>query len=401
MKLNLIKSAVFESSTAKQHDSQIVKTIVRELGKQSAYRIFEAYDIKPDDYSKWLDVIIGYASDEGIKLNNKSSFFDVAFAVLENDPANIDYSLQEAIVNKLWIDYKASKQQSKIDKLHKVAREEEQLSYAIRKMKKNRSFEDEQFLSGAGMEEEYQSDWDIDKEYDENGDEYQDHDYDENGDDYNDDEDDEDDIPFTGDEESDDLIRRQGREIEKSKDLEDFDSSEREFTSKHRDEIERPRKSSRFEENEEQCPFKEGTLVHYKKDGNNYKVAIEDGPGETIGLKFNGRIKLVPIKDVECIKSEENEESFTRSHKSNKISLLHDVLTGEKSREHLTKLQKQIEDEGANIFVSHHAKAPRNPHPAGSFAYKSWQKGFDSAAKETWAPKPVKVEVKKTKPKKK
>ena len=477
MKLNLIKSAVFESDIAKRHNKRIVETVINKLGKRAAYRIFETYESNPKDYSKWLDVIVGYAKDEGVKLNNKSNFFDVAFAVLENDPANIDHNLQEAIANKLWIDYKASKQQSKIDRLHKVAREEEQLSYAIKRMKKKNSFEDEQFLSGAGMEEEQESDWDtdeygddyddreydeygdprIDREYDEYGDPRIDRKYDEYGDeeeeyesdwdidqeqeDYDDDEqyseqdtedyddgdeyDTDEDIPFTDDEQEDYQINKRGREMSKSRDLEDFDPSEKESydrdesTSRRGKEMSKSRDLEDFdpserqhrthkvkirrEENEEQIKFPKNKLVHYKKDGNNYCVAIEDGPGDTIGLMINNRIKLVPIKDIEAIKAEENEETFGNSRSSNKVSLLHDVLTGEKSREHLTKLQKQIEDEGANVFTAHHTKSPRNPHPSGSFAHKSWQKGYDSAAKETWGPKPVKIDIKKpkAKPKKK
>jgi hypothetical protein len=379
MNLKLLKSVVFETSTATHHDKRIINAVVKKLGYTAAHRIFEVYDIQPTDYTKWLDVIIGYAKDEGIKLTNKSTFFDVALAVLGNDPANIDHNLQEAIVNKLWIDYKSTNQQTKIDKLHKVAREEEQLSYAINRIRGKRPTEDEQFLSGAGMdEEEYHTDWGIDTDEDEDED-----------DQYDDEDEDE-------DEDEDDNPRLSNHSSRRAKEHDHISTS---HTHKKSDKSRSSNHSiMRSEENEETAQFAKHSLVHYKKDGNNYSVAIEDGPGNTIGLLVNNRIKLVQIKDVESIKSEDEEYSGT----TNKTSYLHDVLTGEKSKEHLNALQRQIEDDGANIFTNHHVKAPRNPHPTGSFAYKSWQKGFDSAAKDTWAPKKVEAVIKpKPKPKKK
>ena len=63
-------------------------------------------------------------------------------------------------------------------------------------------------------------------------------------------------------------------------------------------------------------------------------------------------------------------------------------------------LSSKIENDGANAWTAHHAKLPKNPHPKGSIAFKAWEKGVASAAKEVWAPKPVLVDPKtKAKPK--
>ena len=439
MKLDLIKSAVFESAISKHEEKSNIKEMADMIGMDAAKYIFEAYQASPEDYNKWLDVIIGYAQDEGIKINKKTNFQEVAFAVLENDPAgSFDSDLQDAIVNKLWMDYKAHCQQTKIDKLNRVAQEEEQLAYAIDRMRNNDSAEDEQFLSGAGMEEEeddfgdispedvaelqqkfaggeinynqfkqaldqleytnqsmrnaergyrpgYQSaaddvedrEWAQLDSYSRKDDDYEEDDYEENDYEENEEFEPEDDgmydLPFTDDEIEDERIQQQARAQQHAKELEDFD-----------------RASLSFQDEEKTQKFVRGQLVLCKKDNSMYKVEIPDGPGDMVGILVNGRIKMCPSKDL--VIQEENEES-TSKH-DNKLSFLHQVLTGEKSNDHLKQLQKNVELDGANAWTTHHAKSPRNPHPKGSLAYKHWQRGFESAAKDVWQPKKVEVDSK-------
>ncbi|PPD55470.1 MAG: hypothetical protein CTY12_00410, partial [Methylotenera sp.] len=133
-------------------------------------------------------------------------------------------------------------------------------------------------------------------------------------------------------------------------------------------------------------PFQAGQTVLSKKDKNPYLVKIPDGPNDQVGIMVGSRIQMVPRKDLVAYEQEENEET---APSPNKKSFLHDVLTGENSRENIQKLQKKMEDDGANAWTTHHAKMPKNPHPKGSLAYKAWQRGMEKAAKDIWAPKPV------------
>lgn len=507
MSLSLFQQVVKANSHVSESRSKMVETVSTILGKKSAKKIFESYQVSQDDYSKWLEVVLGYAADEGINIKNKGNFFEVAFSVLENDPVGIDYELQETIANKLWVDYKAHQQHQKVSKVVQAKEEEEQLKYAIKKMKKG--IEDEEFkpsprrgskynrLARASsddldidntdefsMESSFDPDYDsislddyptdyssngeggikstyrdkqrwddspsdldlnlerkyskyrepsrdefngtkdlTDKEYfarygktieDEESydqsvpahawstnsgsseftskhfeddwgiDEPQ---YDEE--DYDSDEYDlEKELPFTDDEieqSRDAQIMSRGKEMQHSRNLEDFDLASKEKLQK----ANRP-----APEEEESNSLKQGQIVKYKKDGASYKVEIPDGPGSTVGVLMGSRIKMIPIKDLEVEKVNATHEEEEETNGTGSKSFLHQLLTGENSKQHLSVLQKQVEDEGANEFAKHFSKSPKNPHTKGSFAHKAWQKGFDSSAKEIWAPKPVEIDPK-------
>lgn len=413
MLLNLIKNAVNESKYS-SHKKKTISTITEAVGSaEIARRIVEAYQVGPSDYNKWLDVILGYARENGYNLSRKATFQDVAYGVLENDPAPIDIDMQDAIVNTLWANFKAQQQQSKVDKVHRAKEEEEQLKYALKKM---RGHEDEQeaafsqaYKAAQGMEdEEYdfdsldQDDVDYIDRNAQDWDEQDEFTYDDMDDDFGDR-----DIEFDRDED----IMSRGREMQHSRDLEDFDPASDEGMDKYQqiqgrgqrmrherdledfDPASKPRTYRALEQEEMgkkdyASPFHSGQVVICKKDGKSYTVDIPDGPGDNVGINVDGIVKMVPAKDLEVPKAREEEET-TSKQSGGKISFLHDVLTGEHSREHMNALQKKIEIEAANAWTRHHAKMPKNPHPKGSIAYKAWEKGIASAAKEVWAPKPV------------
>ena len=568
MSFSLIKQALTESKFSPT-TRQKIDVLTQQLGREKAMRIVESFEITPDDYETWLNVILGYAEEEGINIKRKGDFMEVAGAVLENDPVPMDIEMQSAVLKTLWANYKAQQSHSKVQGAIRAKEEEEQLKYALKKFSK-KGMEEEQYYNhedpdhpsriipdedldyyshshsimdrrggdyrikskynnkndrypthdemnrikdvtgdedeeaqfaqlykaSQGMEDEQYSDDAYDAMYDavdELMDEAKEaarygqfdeadrlrwraltavgnhnpkvrnwvqsfdfYDYvDEVGyapdyepeedeeftaadmeddlgdrdsgwrDNFRDDEDwyaeqdaDQDDLPFTDDEfddteEGQQIISR-GREMQHSRELDDFDPASDEGMDKDQQIIDRGRNmkrsrdiedfdvrskpSVRFAAEQEEVgkdyssPFTVGQTVISKKDKNPYLVKIPDGPGDQVGIQVGSRIQMVPRKDLTAYEQEENEEQ--QAPASSKKSILHDLLTGANSRDNLAKLQKQIEDEAANAWVHHHAKSPKNPHPKGSLAYKAWEKGFTSAAKDVWAPKPVLVDPK-------
>lgn len=500
MSFSLIKQALTESKFSPT-TRQKIDVLTQQLGKEKAMRIVESFEITPDDYETWLNVILGYAEEEGINISRKGDFMEVAGAVLENDPVPMDIEMQGAIIKTLWNNYKAQQAHSKVQRVARAREEEEQLKYALKKFSsKGQENEESQpafaqaYKASQGMEEEqysddaydamhdavdelmdeakeaarygqfkeaeqlrwkaiaavgnhnpkisnwlhdfdfydyidevgYAPDYEPDEENEESdftaadmeddlGDRdsrWRDNFQDDDEDWYATQDADQNDLPFT-DEEFDDSdegqqIISRGREMQRSRDLEDFDPASDEGMAKDEQIITRGRNMRRSRdidnfdtvskpkmyyaaEQEEvgqsyDSPFQVGQTVLSKKDKNPYLVKIPDGPNDQVGIMVGSRIQMVPRKDLVAYEQEENEEAETTP---NKKSFLHDVLTGENSREHIQKLQKKMEDDGANAWTTHHAKMPKNPHPKGSLAYKSWQRGMEKAAKEIWAPKPV------------
>ncbi len=379
MKLNLIKQAAKHKPVGRK--KEIFESVSEILGSEKAEQLFENFDVQPSDYKKWLEVIRGYAAEEGINIKRKNDFYDVAFAVLENDPLILDPGTQEAVVNTLWATYKTEQQHEKVQKVIRAKEEEEQLKYALRKMS-GESEEEEEFLSGAGMEEE--EDWDIDvdrfpeDEFD--GDYIDQNDSPVIDDDPNAMSHDLDTTDFDSEEgmDIDEKPIRRDRQMKKSRGIDDFDLAE--------------------ESEEHSSPFSKGQLVTCKKTGKQHRIEIPDGPGDMVGILVDGRIKMVNSRDIESFSSHEEEESTDKN--TGKLSFLHDILTGEKTQEHLKQLQQKIENDGANAWTTHHAKLPKNPHPKGSVAYKAWERGVKKAAHEIWAPKKVEMDIKQPKAKK-
>lgn len=428
MKLELLKNASIKAKQIDGYKQDILESVTQILGVNKANKICESFDVQSDDYDKWLEVIRGYSQDQGINISKKTQFQDVAFAVLDNDPKMLDDSIKEAIVDTLWARQKVDKSHSRVERAARAREEEEQLKYALRKMSGRE--DEEQFLSGAGQE--YEED-DFDTDFDEDPDQYDRRFSDEDDFDEFDDGDEFDEGDFDEFDDGDEpnfrsRYRNDEDEFEEEEDDWDIDIDhyqdedefdEREFGDQEEDweDFEDPRdreQQSRYqrpsrdrfpvqEQEEVESPFTKGQDVVCRRDGQTYKVEIPDGPSDMVGIMDGGRIRMVPSKDLEARPSSEESEEYT-SKPTGKLSFLHDVLTGEKSQEHMKQLQQKIENDGANAWTSHHAKLPKNPHPRGSFAYKAWEKGVKNAAKEIWAPKPVvdptKVKAK-PKPKKK
>lgn len=423
MLLNMIREAV-TASKLDPASKELVGVLENKVGRDAALRIVEGYQISPEDYTTWLDVITGYARDNGLNIKRKNDFYDIAFSVLENDPQSLDEEAQQAVVNSLWVKYKAQEQDGKVQKVLQAREEEEQLKYAIDKLKNRGKAEENEERSA--FSQAYNAAFEDEEEFGELPDEFDPRDFDDLGVDHG--YDNEDDIPFDDQEQEDAHILNRADQQQKSRDLENYDPASDEGIDQDVNTIQAGRQQQKSRdledydpasqplrskpktyyaaEQEEHAnkyatsPFSKGQVVTSRITGDKFKVEIPDGPGDRIGILVDGRIKMVKVSDLESPRAREEEE--TTSNQIPKTSFLHDVLTGANSRDHLSQLQKQIEDEGANEWTRHHAKLPHNPHPKGSIAYKAWQRGVDKAAKEIWAPKPVlDPKAAKLKPKKK
>jgi hypothetical protein len=131
MSLRLIREAQAKS-TLTADEYRLLNVVKDALGKDSITSVMESYMPTPEDYATWLDVIQGYARDAGISLNKKSAFLDIAGAVLENDPNEPPYSMQQAIMNKLWLDQQAARHTKKIAQVAQAAEDEERVAQAAR-----------------------------------------------------------------------------------------------------------------------------------------------------------------------------------------------------------------------------------------------------------------------------
>jgi hypothetical protein len=131
MSLRLIREAQAKS-TLSADEYRLLNVVKDALGKDSITSVMESYMPTPEDYATWLDVIQGYARDAGISLNKKSAFLDIAGAVLENDPNEPPYSMQQAIMNKLWLDQQAARHTKKIAQVAQAAEDEERVAQAAR-----------------------------------------------------------------------------------------------------------------------------------------------------------------------------------------------------------------------------------------------------------------------------
>ncbi|PPD54366.1 MAG: hypothetical protein CTY12_03480, partial [Methylotenera sp.] len=132
MSFSLIKQALTESKFSPT-TRQKIDVLTQQLGKEKAMRIVESFEITPDDYETWLNVILGYAEEEGINISRKGDFMEVAGAVLENDPVPMDIEMQGAVIKTLWNNYKAQQSHSKVQRAVRAKEEEEQLKYALKK----------------------------------------------------------------------------------------------------------------------------------------------------------------------------------------------------------------------------------------------------------------------------
>ncbi len=123
MRFSLIAEANLKANTSK--DKMDVVLEAARLLNMDPVVLQESFRPTPEDYQTWLDVVIGYAKDQGVSLRRKNDFMDIAFAVLENDPTAPPYDVQEAIVAKLWSEYKDRKHTTAIDQAAQAQEEEE------------------------------------------------------------------------------------------------------------------------------------------------------------------------------------------------------------------------------------------------------------------------------------
>lgn len=144
MKLDMLQNATNSMKQQNKNKQQIVESVSSILGVDRATKLFESFEVTPADYDKWLEVITGYAREEGINIRTKTGFQDVAYAVLENDPLLLDQEVQDAVVNTLWAKQKVNQQHSKVEGFAKQREEEEQLHYALKKLKSPQSEENEE-----------------------------------------------------------------------------------------------------------------------------------------------------------------------------------------------------------------------------------------------------------------
>jgi hypothetical protein len=86
------------------------------LGKTSPLEIVEAaggYAPSDDDYSTWLGVIEGFANENGININVRSNFLELAHLMWENDPVPPPHRAQTKLATALWTMYKAKREKDR------------------------------------------------------------------------------------------------------------------------------------------------------------------------------------------------------------------------------------------------------------------------------------------------
>ena len=130
MSLKLIREAALVA-TLSEAEIKALSTIKAAVGASSLVDIVaESFTPSDDDFDAWMRVVVGEAGDRGVNLNKKSEFVQLALDVLENDPANPPFDMQEMIATKLWQDYNSAKNAVRINKLAQAKEEEEKVMKA-------------------------------------------------------------------------------------------------------------------------------------------------------------------------------------------------------------------------------------------------------------------------------
>lgn len=322
MTFRLIKEAQIKS-TLSADDIRMLEVVKSALGKDSIAAVVESYVPSPVDYSKWLDVIQGYARDSGIKLRKKDDFFDIAGAVLENDPKQPPYSMQDAILEKLWLDFKSQRHMKKIADVAQAAEDEERVASAARTM--------------------------VDPISDEFGDDL--------GDDLGDDMTADGSMNFDDqlDGTTDDEAFRDSaeRDMEPASDLADGEEAWWHDDEDDSDPVAFPKFASR---NQEDRP-------------NDLAGVPEEDNFDPKADEYNDAFGTRPPPSFE------NEEKTVAPKK---MSVLQQMLTLPKTS--INSLVKDVESEGAAAWRQH--SLPQNPHPKGSMAYKAWERGMTRAMRD-------------------
>lgn len=355
MSLKLIKEAQLNSTISAERKAvlEVLKDVV---GVKSLSELMEAFRPSGEDYTKWLEVIAGYAEEEGVPINTKGSFADVASAVLDNDPANPPEEMRAAIINKLWNDHKGAKHTNKVEKIAKAQEDEEAVRNAARSMMgRHRGDENEEDVYGASQGEESQHEIPSDGE----------------GSDIVGDSNEEDDMFGY-------YIVNNGKVVTGP-----FDEEEDAYQALN-DETNRG--------NEEENDSNDDKVLLGRADEDGYFVPSLDDIGEP----HEDRISLGPVVLSTGSSPQENEEKsvpryFTSkqtTEKADSTSMLQQAITT--PREHISDALKKVEQEGKDAWKAH--GVPKNPHPPKTMAHKSWEKGLKNAVKSEYGiDKPVLV----------
>lgn len=123
-----------------------LKNVKEAMRVDSIASVVEGYRPTESDYQTWLDVVRGYAEEEGMSLRRKQDFMDIAFAVLDNDPLMPAENMKAAIANKLWLLNKVAKHDVDIEGAAKAQEEDEELVDVLASFG-NRSVDDKPEMS--------------------------------------------------------------------------------------------------------------------------------------------------------------------------------------------------------------------------------------------------------------
>lgn len=141
MALKLIREAQAIDRLGKHLSlAQTVQSILGAASITAVARMFEQFDedqyqITPQDYQQWMEVLQAEAADRGANLDKKRDFEDLAFLMFENDPRidelGLDDETLQKIVSTLWTSFKASRSHGAVQRGVKSAvaraREEEEM----------------------------------------------------------------------------------------------------------------------------------------------------------------------------------------------------------------------------------------------------------------------------------
>lgn len=408
MALKMIREAHLASTLGK--DELKALSIIKEAtGKDTIASVLnEAFTPTADDFDAWMRVVVGEAQDRGINLNKRAEFMQLVMDVLENDPANPPFEIQEAIAKKLWADYKAAKDEVRINKMA-AAREEEEQAEKARKLIASRyaqgpvalpqADEDEEsgfeqaYKAAKGMEDEENEEW-----YDSHGNPSPNGAYDAGG--------------HFHRERAMGNTRQQPKKYEDEEDSMSFLKDVINDRGEDRGEIDKGSFRSHLRGDDEFDEYDEDGDATFNPD--EYSVDDEDvftsddedrcscDDEDDVDDEVVGEDDLdsedmgPPDEEVDVdVKREEPEKAYSEEEAVK--SFFRQAATAPRSM--MTQAIKDIEGEGKKAWTS--SNVPKNPHPQKSAAYRAWQRGMLAAAKEALGiqdkPKDPKAKAKKKK----
>jgi hypothetical protein len=337
MTLKLLREVQLKTTLAPE-ERKILETLKAAVGAESIVSLVEtAFRPTDADYAKWLDVIRGYANDAGLNINKRSDFMDIAGAVLEAAPEDIPYTMHSPIMSKLWLRFKASRDDAKIEKQARAQEEEERVTQAINCMMEPVEDNEEDYDSYADTEARDMRSSADDPEA--SGTEAWWHD---------------DSSMTDGDEYADDSITSGGPDMGDdpmgSDDEGDFGQDDR-----------------------------------YDERGNVDPNGMYDAGGHYVGgdaMEDRRDHERDRTRDDTAVRSFENEEAGATGTEAaasvpKKMNVLQTMLAMPKKS--INQTLKKVEDEGSVAWKQH--SLPKNPHPEDSMAYKAWERGMKKAMK--------------------